>query len=92
VQGGKRQFFNGGDRMPHALLQGEPSVWQKLKGDAPTYRVATVWRLVDYDTPAPNDPSPPAAALDLPAKTPDKTAAPDDRGNEGGNPESSAKD
>lgn len=52
VQGGNRQFFRGGDVMPYAILMGEPNVWQKLKGEAPTHRVATVWKLVAYDTPA----------------------------------------
>lgn len=48
VQGGRRQFFNVGQQMPHAVLLGEPSVWQKLKGEQPTHQTATIWRLVGY--------------------------------------------
>lgn len=59
VQGGRRQFFRAGDQMPQAVLQGEPSVWQKLKGDVPTHRLATVWKLADYETP----PAPRAAQV-----------------------------
>ena len=51
VQGGRRQFFRTGERMPHAVLLGERSVWQKLKGEHPSYTIATVWKLVDYDEP-----------------------------------------
>jgi hypothetical protein len=50
--GGKdsgRQHIKAGDRMPHVVSQGEPSVWQKLKGERPTYRTATVWKLVSHD-------------------------------------------
>jgi hypothetical protein len=28
---------------------GEPSLWQKFKGERPSYRTATVWKLVSYD-------------------------------------------
>jgi hypothetical protein len=39
--------------MPHAVSLGEPSLWQKLKGERPSYRTATVWKLVAYgDAPA----------------------------------------
>jgi hypothetical protein len=34
--------------MPHVVSLGEPSLWQKLKGDRPTYRTATMWKLVAY--------------------------------------------
>ena len=35
--------------MPHVVAIGEPSIWQKLKRERPTYRAATVWKLVSYD-------------------------------------------
>ena len=34
--------------MPHVVSLGEPSIWQKLKGERPSYRTATVWKLVAY--------------------------------------------
>jgi hypothetical protein len=43
-----RQHIKAGERMPHVVSLGEPSVWQKLKGKRPSYRSATVWRLVEY--------------------------------------------
>jgi hypothetical protein len=33
---------------------GKPSLWQKLKGEVPSYRTATVWKLVGYDDPPPH--------------------------------------
>jgi hypothetical protein len=53
VEGDRRQHFKAGDRMPHVTMIGEPSMWQKPKGEQPSYRTATVWKLVDYgDAPA----------------------------------------
>jgi hypothetical protein len=49
MEDGGRQHIKAGDRMPHVVSQGEPSVWQKLKGERPSYRMATVWKLVSYD-------------------------------------------
>jgi hypothetical protein len=40
--------------MPQVTTLGESSLWQKLKGARPSYRTATVWKLVDYDA-APDD-------------------------------------
>ena len=34
--------------MPHAVSLGEPSLWQRLKGERPSYRTAAVWKLVAY--------------------------------------------
>ncbi len=45
----RRQHIRAGDRMPHVVAMGEPSIWQKLKGQRPTHRAATVWKLVSYD-------------------------------------------
>lgn len=51
-----RLHIAAGERMPHVILLGEPSIWQKLKGERPSYRMATVWKLVDYgDAPVPAD-------------------------------------
>jgi len=47
--GGGNQHIKAGDIMPHATTSGEPSLWQKLKGERPSIRVATVWKLVGYD-------------------------------------------
>lgn len=49
----RRQHIRAGDRMPYAVAVGEPSIWQKLKGERPSYRTATVWKLLSYDD-APN--------------------------------------
>jgi hypothetical protein len=65
IEGGKRQHFNAGERMPHVVSLGEPSMWQKLKGERPSYRTATMWKLVAYgDAPAKTDvaPQPPTVA------------------------------
>ena len=78
VQGGRRQFFRTGERMPHAVLLGERSVWQKLKGEHPNYTIATVWKLVDYDEPqaSPTTTVAQAAAQDRAAThAPDAAAA-----------------
>jgi hypothetical protein len=48
---GQRQHFKAGERMPHLVSVGEPSLWQKLKGEQPSYRTATVWKLVGYGAP-----------------------------------------
>jgi hypothetical protein len=50
IEGGARQYFRAGDTMPQVTTLGEPSLWEKLKGARPSYRTATVWKLVDYDT------------------------------------------
>jgi hypothetical protein len=49
MEGGPRQHIKAGERMPHVVSTGEPSIWQKLKGERPSYRTATVWKLVSYD-------------------------------------------
>lgn len=69
VQGGRRQYFRAGERMPHAVLPGEPSVWQKLKGERSSHKTATVWQLVDYGEP-PAAPTPPAEAPSSADSTP----------------------
>lgn len=66
VVGGRRQHFKAGERLPKAVLRGEPTAWQKFKGEHPTYSMATVWQLIEYDRVAPVDPTaaPPNAAGD----------------------------
>lgn len=48
-EGNRRQHIKAGDRMPHLISLGAPSLWQKLKKERPSYRTATVWRLVSYE-------------------------------------------
>lgn len=49
VQGGEKQFFRKGEAMPKVALLLEQSMWQKMKGETPTHRTTTVWKLVEYD-------------------------------------------
>lgn len=49
IEGVKRQHIHAGEHMPHVILHAEPSIWQRLKGEQPSYRTATVWKLVAYD-------------------------------------------
>jgi hypothetical protein len=49
IKGVGRQHIKAGERMPHLISLGEPSIWQKLKGERPSYRTATVWKLISYD-------------------------------------------
>jgi hypothetical protein len=49
IEGGRRKRFVAGEAMPDVIMLGESSVWQKLKGSRPTYRTATLWKLVGYD-------------------------------------------
>ncbi len=48
-EGGQRQHIKAGERMPHLISSGEPSLWQKLKGERPSNRTATMWELVSHD-------------------------------------------
>jgi hypothetical protein len=49
IEGGRRKRFVVGEPMPDVVMLGESSVWQKLKGNRPSYRTATLWKLVGYD-------------------------------------------
>lgn len=51
IRGGRRQLFRAGEKMPAIVRVGTPSLWQRIKGETPTYRSATVWKLVDHDLP-----------------------------------------
>jgi hypothetical protein len=58
IKGTGRQHIRKGERMPHVVSQIAPSLWQKLKGEQPVHRTATVWKLVahgDAPTPASSD-------------------------------------
>jgi hypothetical protein len=50
----RRQHIRAGDRMPHGLVASKPSFWQRLKGERPSYRTGTVWKLVAYDDASPH--------------------------------------
>ena len=59
IQGGRRQHFRAGHRMPHAVLVGQRTLWQRLTGASrPTHPTVTVWTLIEYDPPLPPAPSP----------------------------------
>lgn len=49
VGGSGRQHIKAGERMPHVIALAKASMWQKLKGERPSHRSATVWKLVSYD-------------------------------------------
>jgi hypothetical protein len=49
MQDGGRRHINAGERMPHVMMFSVPSIWQKLRNEQPRHRMATVWKLVDYD-------------------------------------------
>ncbi|MDB0520617.1 T6SS immunity protein Tli4 family protein [Ralstonia solanacearum] len=50
---GGRRFIHEGQVMPKVAIVGEPTLWQRLKGDRPMWQTATVWTLVSYE-PAPD--------------------------------------
>jgi len=90
VQGGRRQFFREGERMPHVVLLGKQSAWQKLKGEQPSYKTATVWKLVDYEHPAPA--SAPLAATNPETGAVEEVPPTAHKGNDGDDAEESASD
>lgn len=49
TEGGRRRLIHQGETMPRVTLLGEPSLLQRLKGERPEYRRATVWTLVEYE-------------------------------------------
>ena len=61
IKGGGRQHIKKGERMPHVVSQATPSLWQKLKGENPTQRTATVWKLVAHGD------APPPASIEIAA-------------------------
>jgi hypothetical protein len=49
IAGGRRRHFAAGDPVPPAFVLGKPSLWQLLKGERPTHKIDTIWKLVEYD-------------------------------------------
>lgn len=49
TENSRRRYVKAGETMPRVTVIGRPSLWQKLKGATPSYQLATVWKLVDYD-------------------------------------------
>ncbi len=49
LQAGRRQRFKTGDAMPPVVVAATPTLWQKIKGERPTFQVEGVWKLVGYD-------------------------------------------
>lgn len=49
IAGGRRRHFAAGEPVPHAFVLGKPSLWQILKGERPTHKIDTIWKLVEYD-------------------------------------------
>ncbi len=68
MAGGRRRHFVSDELMPHAVLLGKPSGWQKFKGQRPTHQIATTWQLVAYD-PMPAMADPEAKANIAPLQT-----------------------
>lgn len=57
IEGERRRHITAGEAMPYLIRLGEPSLWQKLKGNQPMHRMATTWTLMEYDeTPVPSGP------------------------------------
>lgn len=63
VQGGVRQRFQQGVRMPQAVLLAPPTAWQKIKGERPTFsrESPTLWNWAGVESP----PSPECSGPDL---------------------------
>ena len=49
IAGGKRQHFKEGAILPQAATLGPRSLWQVIKGERPSFKADTVWRLMQID-------------------------------------------
>jgi hypothetical protein len=49
IAGGRRRYFAAGDLVPHAFVLGKPRLWQLINVERPTQKVASIWKLVEYD-------------------------------------------
>jgi hypothetical protein len=49
IDGGRRRFVKAGEAMPAAVLLGDASMWQTLRGQRPSHSLNTVWSLVAYE-------------------------------------------
>ncbi len=45
----RRQFIREGQIMPKVAVAGEPSLWQRVKGERPVWSTATVWTLASTE-------------------------------------------
>lgn len=78
IHGGKQQFFRSGEIMPHAVLLGTSSILNRLRGEQPSHRIATVWKLLAYESPLDAEGGKAAPGRSAaPSRAPD----PDDSGN-----------
>jgi len=80
IEGGRRKRFVAGEPMPDVVMLGESSVWQKLKGNRPSYRTATLWKLVGYDE---VNVAPTLASANRPIELPPAQAGNDDTTHDG---------
>ncbi len=46
----RRQFIREGQIMPKVAIAGQPSLWQRVKGERPTWSTATVWTLTGNES------------------------------------------
>ncbi|MFD2426000.1 DUF3274 domain-containing protein [Ralstonia solanacearum] len=46
----RRQFIREGQIMPKVAIAGQPSLWQRVKGERPTWSTATVWTLASNES------------------------------------------
>ena len=49
IAGGKRQYFKEGVVLPQAATLGPRSLWQVIKGERPSFKADTAWRLMQID-------------------------------------------
>lgn len=50
VEGDQGKFIRQGTVMPRAVIRSAPNLWEKMKGSVPSHQVATVWKLIAYDS------------------------------------------
>ena len=50
IQSDRRKHVVAGEPMPYTTVPGHQTLWQKLRGEHPKYRAATVWKLAEYDS------------------------------------------
>lgn len=55
VEGGRRKHIAAGETLPQVIGLGEPTLWQKLTGERPRYKAASMWVLVEYDEVPPSN-------------------------------------
>ena len=55
VEGERRKHIAAGETLPYVIGLGEPTLWQKLKGEQPKYKASAMWQLVEYDATPPSN-------------------------------------